>query len=102
MFQGKKFAVVSLLFVVLLVVAAGAIAQQLGGLQAADTAIKNIKVGIYAAIGSFVGLWLLISVVLAKIGKMDWSDVVKHVIWVFIAGGSGALATWAWSLGAAQ
>ena len=70
----------------------------LGGLDTANNTIIEIRNGIYLAVGSFAGLYLLVMVVLVKLEKKSWGDLFSGMMYVAIAGGIVLLSTWLFSL----
>ena len=69
-----------------------------GGLDEATDALDTFRGWLYGFLGVGVLVYMVYQVILAMLDKQPWGDVVVSVGKVAVAGGSIALATWAWSI----
>ncbi|EPN0316289.1 TrbC/VirB2 family protein [Vibrio vulnificus] len=69
-----------------------------GGFSKATDVAEDIKVELYAFLGVVVFIYLMYNVIMAKLGKQQWSDVLIALGHVALAGGVIAGATWAWNI----
>ena len=85
-------------FIFLSIVLLSSSAFALGGLDEANSTIVTIRNGIYIAVGSFAGLYLLVLVLLVKLERKTWGDLFSGAMYVAVAGGIVILSTWLFSL----
>lgn len=69
-----------------------------GGLSEATDALDTFKTWLYGFLGVGVLVYMVWQVALAMLEKQQWGDVFVAVGKVACAGGSIALATWAWGI----
>ncbi|MDR2207480.1 MAG: TrbC/VirB2 family protein [Azoarcus sp.] len=77
--------------------ASPAFAASVGGLDKAKSLGEEIKTGLYALLGVGATIYLIYLAFMAFTEKKTWADFGWGVVYVCIAGGVTALATWAWS-----
>ncbi len=73
-------------------------AMAAGGLDEATSAIQTFQTWLYGFLGVGVLVYMIYQIILAMLEKQTWGDVFVSVGKVAAAGGSVALATWAWSI----
>ena len=73
-------------------------AMAAGGLDEATSAIQTFQTWLYRFLGAGVLVYMIYQIILAMLEKQTWGDVFISVGKVAAAGGSVALATWAWSI----
>ena len=73
-------------------------AMAAGGLDEATDAIQTFQTWLYRFLGVGVLVYMVYQIILAMLEKQTWGDVFISVGKVAAAGGSVALATWAWSI----
>lgn len=69
-----------------------------GGLDKATNAVEEFRFWLYTFLGVGSLCYMVYQVILAMLEKQPWGDVVTATGKVAIAGGSIALATFAWSI----
>jgi len=77
---------------------ATAFAATTGGLPKVQTALEEIKTGLYAVVGVAAVIYLLWLGVMAFSEKKSWSDFGWGVVYVAAVGASVSIASWAWTL----
>ena len=88
----------NIFFAVLVMAFIPSFAMAAGGLDEATTAIQTFQNWLYGFLGVGVLLYMIYQVILAMLEKQQWGDVFIAVAKVAAAGGSVALASWAWSI----
>ncbi|MDM0029123.1 TrbC/VirB2 family protein [Variovorax saccharolyticus] len=74
------------------------LAGTIGGLQKAQSTTEDIKIGLYALVGSGAGLYLLYLGLMAKLERKSWSDFGMGIVHVGVVGAALTLGTWAWAM----
>ncbi|WP_190319296.1 conjugal transfer protein [Candidatus Enterovibrio escicola] len=82
----------------LIMALASSFAIAAGGLDEATSAIRMFQTWLYGFLGVAVVVYMIYQIILAMLEKQTWGDVFISVGKVAAAGGSVALATWAWSI----
>ena len=80
----------------LLILTGSAVAA--GGLDPLINETEELKDTLYQFLGVGVGVYLIYNVIMAKMGKQDWGDVVIALAKVAGAGGILAAGTFAWGM----
>lgn len=98
--QMKKYnrAVQVLLLLGVCGVAFAGTAGTTGGLSTANQTAENVKVGLFALLGTCAALYMIYLAFMAFTEKKSWSDFGWGIVHVAGAGGAVAVATWAWGL----
>lgn len=69
-----------------------------GGLDKATSAVEEFRFWLYTFLGVGCICYMVYQIILAMLEKQPWGDVVTATGKVAVAGGSVALATFAWSI----
>lgn len=69
-----------------------------GGFDTMTDTATDIKMGLYGLLGVGCFSYLMYHIIMAKMGKEQWSDVLMALGHVVLAGGSLVAVSWAWNI----
>ncbi|WP_394213462.1 TrbC/VirB2 family protein [Enterovibrio calviensis] len=68
------------------------------GLSAGTDELNALKTWLYGALGVIAFIYLMYYVVMAKLEKKQWGDVLMALVQVSLAGGALTAVSWAWAI----
>lgn len=68
------------------------------GLADGTSELSAIKTWLYGAMGVAAFIYLMYYIVMAKLDKKQWGDVLMALVQVSLAGGALTAVTWAWAI----